>query len=115
MTNFVLGIPAIIWLIISVVFFGLGEYFSKYWAMHPDFWRAFWAFLAYILGTFTWLPILLHKNHLSTMGTAWLALGVVATVSIGLFVFHERISFLQWLGIVLALIALGLLGVTNTK
>ena len=49
------------------------------------------------------------------MGTAWLALGVVATVGIGLFIFHEKITLLQWLGIVLALISLGLLGVTNTK
>ena len=115
MISFLLAIPAIIWLVVSVILFGFGEYFSKSWALHPDFRHAFWALLTYTLGTFTWLPILLHKNHLSTMGTAWLALGVVATVGIGLFVFHEKVTFLQWLGIVLALIALGLLGVTNTK
>jgi len=113
--SFVLGIPAILWLLVSVILFGFGEYFSKYWALHPDFWRAFWALLTYTLGTITWLPILLHKNHLSTMGTAWLALGVVATVAIGLFVYHEKITFLQWLGIVLALVAFGLLSVTNNK
>ena len=115
MIKFFLSIPAIIWLLASVILFGFGEYFSKYWATRPDFWRAFWALLAYVLATFAWLPVLLHKNHLSTMGTAWLALGVVATIGIGLFIFHEKITFLQWLGIVLALIALGLLGVANTK
>ena len=115
MTNFLLSIPAMAWLLASVILFGFGEYFSKHWATQPDFWRAFWALLAYILGILTWLPVLLHKNHLSTMGTAWLALGVVATIGIGLFVFHEKITFLQWLGVVLALIAVGLLSVTNTK
>lgn len=65
----------------------------------------------YSLGGLTWLPALLHKNQLAIMGTAWLLLSIFATLGIGIFVFGEVLGLRQWTGVILAVIALGLLGV----
>jgi len=104
-------IPALVWLVISALFFAVGEYLSKRWGMNPSFNFAVIVVLIYALGTFAWLPALLHKNQLAIMGTAWLLLAVMATVCVGVFVFHEKITNLQIIGVILAIIALGILGI----
>jgi len=67
----------------------------------------------YALGALLWLPALLHHNHLAIMGTAWLLLGMVATVCIGVFAFREHIGLLQGMGIVLAVASLVLLSIPS--
>jgi multidrug transporter EmrE-like cation transporter len=101
--------PAAGWLILSALFFAAGEYLSKVWANAPTGRGAALVVAAYAVGALAWLPALLHKNELAVMGTAWLLLATVATVVIGLFVFGENLSRVQWTGIGLAAIALFLL------
>jgi multidrug transporter EmrE-like cation transporter len=103
--NILISIPAVVWLLVSALFFGIGEYLSKVWAQKPSLVLSFWAVLVYVLGAVTWLPVLFHKNELSTMGTLWLLLGLLATVSIGILVFHESLNYYQIAGVVLAVIA----------
>ena len=57
----------------------------------------------------SWLPALLHKNQLATMGTLWLLLATVATVALGVLIFHEKLNGLQITGLFLAIIAMILL------
>ena len=108
--NILLVIPAFGWLLISALFFALGEYLSKQWGMQPSWQTTLMVVGAYALGTLTWLPALLHKNQIAVMGTLWLVLAIVATVAIGVFFYHEQLTVLQWTGVVLALISLVILG-----
>jgi multidrug transporter EmrE-like cation transporter len=104
--NILLFVPAIIWLLISALFFACGEFLSKIWGGNPSFSLTVLVVIAYVLGTLSWLPVLLHKNQLTTMGTAWLLLATTATVIIGIFIFQEKISFIQGIGVFLAFVAM---------
>jgi len=108
-TRLLLIIPAYGWLILSALFFAAGEFLSKKWGMAPSLSATVLVVIAYALGTLTWLPALLHKNQLAVMGTIWLVLATVATVTIGTVVYHEPLSARQWVGVVLSLTAFVLL------
>ncbi|MFA4936853.1 MAG: hypothetical protein WC575_00970 [Patescibacteria group bacterium] len=103
-------LPAAVWLILSALFFAGGEFLSKKWGIKPSLEMTLLVVAVYAMGTVMWLPALLHKNQIATMGTIWLLLATVATVSIGVFIYHESLNPQQWIGVVLALVALGLLG-----
>lgn len=107
--NILLAIPASVWLMLSALFFAAGEYLSKRWGLNPTWSFAFLVVGTYALGTLSWLPALLHKNQLAIMGTAWLLLAMVATIGIGVLMFHEKLNGLQVIGITLAFLALILL------
>lgn len=109
--KFLLYIPAIAWLLASAVFFAMGEYLSKRWGAHPSWSLTAIVVIVYALGTLSWLPALLHKNQLAIMGTIWLLLAVIATVTIGVFVYREHLTSLQLLGVALALVAMTLLNI----
>lgn len=108
--TFLLAVPAWAWLLLSASGFTLGEYVAKKWALQPSLGLATVVVLTYAVSTLAWLPVLLHKNQISLMGTLWLVLATVATVSVGVFAFHEQLSAVQWVGVGLALAALALLG-----
>jgi len=111
--NILISIPAIVWLLISALFFAAGEFLSKLWGQAPSIRLTILVVLVYSLGSITWLPALLHKNQLSVMGTLWLLLGVLATIIIGVFVFHEHLNRYQIIGVVLALLAMILINIKN--
>lgn len=100
---------AIAALLASGVFQALGEYLSKLWGLTPTWTLGVLAVGAYAISSLIWLPALLYRNQLSTMGIAWDLIAVVTTLAIGLLVFHEALGGRQILGIILALIALWLL------
>jgi drug/metabolite transporter (DMT)-like permease len=104
--SFLLVIPAYVWLLISACFFAGGEYLSKRWGMAPSFNFALLVTFVYSFGVLAWLPALLHKNQLVFMGTLWTVLSTLVTVAIGFFIFHEKLSALQWLGVLLAFVAM---------
>jgi len=107
--NILLAIPAIIWLLLSGVLNASGEYLSKLWGKNPSWKLAVLVALVYALSSIVWLPALLHKNQLSTMGIAWLLIAVVLTLFLGIVVFSEHLTGMQWVGVVLAIVALFLL------
>ena len=104
-----LKVPLWIWLAWSALFFAGGEYLSKVWVLNPS-WKTVALLVGmYVLGVLCWLPALMHKNELAVLGTIWLLLGLMATVAIGLLVFHETVSLVQWSGIILGMVAIVLL------
>ncbi len=109
--SYLLFVPAVAWLLFSAIFFGLGEYLSKEWSLHPSWPLLIFVLLAYIVSVLAWLPVLLHNSSLTTMGSTWLLLGVVFTVMIGVFVYHESMNYYQMTGIAFAVVALLLLNV----
>ena len=107
--NLILVIPAIIWLIASALFFAFGEFLSKKFALNPSFTYVLIIVGVYALGTLAWLPAILQKNQLSIVGAIWSVLSLLATVLIGILIFHEHLNVIGILGIVFAIIAVALL------
>ena len=105
------SVPAMVWLLISAVFFAGGELFSKTWANSPTLLEVILLLAFYTISTLLWLPALYSKNHLVTTGTVWLLLGAVMTILLGIFIFHEKITLLQGFGILFALAAIVLLNI----
>ncbi len=99
-------IPAFAWLLISVVFFAIGEYYSKVWALKPHAGSAFLAVLMYSIGSLLWLPALLAHNQLVVMGRIWLLLATVGSMGVGLFIFHEHMTVMHWIGVAMATAAI---------
>ncbi|MDO8468891.1 MAG: hypothetical protein Q7S29_04000 [Candidatus Peribacter sp.] len=102
-------VPSFCWLLLSAVLFGCGEYLSKRWASAPSFKLGAAVVLVDAIGVILWLPALYNRNQLSIVGVLWALLGTVVTVSIGLFIFKESLTWVQWVGIVCAFVALALL------
>jgi len=107
--DIVRSIPAYVWMIVSAVFFAWGEYLSKKFGLAPGFSLAIAVLVVDSIGTALWLPAIFERNSLAIMGTAWLLIGMLATVSIGLFVFEESLTHTQFAGIAFAFLALILL------
>lgn len=102
-------VPSFCWLLLSALLFGCGEYLSKRWATVPS-WKLGAAVVAVdAIGVILWLPALYNRNQLSIVGVLWALLGTVVTLCIGLFVFKESLTWVQWIGIVCAFTALALL------
>jgi hypothetical protein len=111
--NLANSLPTYLWLTLSAGFFAVGEYFSKKFALHPDWKGLLLVCSMYLLGSLAWLPALFRTNQLAATGTAWLLLSMLATLGIGFGVFHEKISSINAGGIALAAIALMLLNYQN--
>ena len=105
------SINYIIWLILSAICFAVGEFLSKKFAINPKISYVFLILLAYCVGTLFWLPAILQKNQLSIVGTIWSVLSLLATVSIGVLVFSEKLNLVGTVGIIFAFISIILLSV----
>jgi multidrug transporter EmrE-like cation transporter len=98
-----------LWLTLSVMIFGVGEYLSKKWALNSSFGLAAIVVLPYMAGTWLWLPALKAGKNLSTVGIAWSIMSAAVTVGLGLICFEEKLSELNYAGLALALVSLILL------
>jgi multidrug transporter EmrE-like cation transporter len=96
-------------LLFSGLFQAGGEYVSKLWGFHQSWQTGLLAVALYAVSSAIWLPALLYKNQLSTIGVAWDLVAISATLLLGIFVFHEVLHARQWLGLILAAVALWLL------
>jgi len=98
-----------VWLVLSALFFAVGEFFSKKFALNPSIINVMYILSAYILGTLAWLPAILQKNQLSVVGVIWSVMSLLATVSIGVLIFNEKLDIAGIVGIIFAFIAIILL------
>ncbi len=109
--KFLLSINYIIWLIVSALFFAVGEFLSKKFALNPKLIYVILILTTYSIGTLAWLPAILQKNSLSIAGTIWSVLSLFATVLIGVLIFGEKLSVLGIIGVIMAVIAIILLSI----
>lgn len=107
--NLVTGIPAMIWLIISALFFAFGEFLSKKFALAPSLYYVVAVVVIYALGALAWLPAILQKNQLSIVGAIWSVMSLMATVLIGILIFGEKLNAIGIFGIIFAVISIVLL------
>lgn len=101
----------IIWLVISVLFFAVGEYYSKKFAISPRISFVVLLLAAYLVGELLWLPAIMQKNQLSIVGVMWSVMSVLATALIGFIIFKESLSLIGVIGMALAIISIILLGI----
>ena len=104
-----LSINYIFWLVLSALFFAVGEFLSKKFALTPKLIFVILILLAYSLGTLAWLPAILQKNQLSIVGVMWSVLSLLITALIGTIIFGEKLNFFGILGIIFAIISVILL------
>lgn len=97
------------WLWVSAVFFALGEYLSKKYALEPSWEKVAGILAAYLVSVILWLPAIRETKDLARTGAAWSVLGLAMTVVLGVGVFGERLSGTQWVGLGLAAVAVWLL------
>jgi multidrug transporter EmrE-like cation transporter len=107
-----LSVNYIFWLVASAIFFAVGEFFSKKFALNPSIYYVVFILLAYCVGTMFWLPAILQKNQLSIVGTIWSVMSLLATVAIGVLIFNEKLGLTGILGIIFAFISIILLAST---
>jgi multidrug transporter EmrE-like cation transporter len=109
--KFLLSINYIIWLIVSAIFFAVGEFLSKKFALSPKFLYVILILIIYSFGVLAWLPAILQKNSLSIVGTMWSVLSLLTTILIGILIFKEKLSIAGIAGMVMAIIAIILLSI----
>lgn len=102
-------LPSWVWLCISVLLYSGGEFISKTWANSPSTGEVVAILVLNGLSTFFWLPAILSENKLAEIGTAWLVLAAAAPICIGVLLFKEELSMIQWIGAGLAIVAFLLL------
>lgn len=107
--KFLSSINYIAWLIISALFFAVGEFLSKKFALNPKIIYVVFILITYSLGTLAWLPAILQKNQLSIVGTIWSVMSLIATIAIGVIIFNEELSAIGVIGITAAFISIILL------
>jgi len=90
----------ILYLIISSIFFIIGEYYSKLFSISPNIKLAIIVCISYLIGTIGWLPAIYYGKNLSTTGSMWNILASLSTIFLGLVIFKEHITNLQFIGII---------------
>lgn len=103
------SINYIIWLILSALFFAIGEFLSKKFALNPKLGYVISIIIIYSFGVLAWLPAILQKNQLSIVGTMWSVLSLLTTILIGVLIFNERLNIAGIAGIIFAFVAIVLL------
>ena len=97
--------------LLSMVFYGLGEYFSKGFANTSSSKSAVFALLSYMAGAATWLPALKRLNSLSILGTIWNVGYMIITLCLGIYVFGEPLTTIKIVGLIFGLISIILLSI----
>lgn len=102
-------IPYWAWIVISAIFFALGEFLSKKFSLNPG-WTLFLLFLVVdTISASAWIPAIFEKNQLSITGVIWSIVSLIATVLIGVLAFNEKLTLIQVSGILLGLVSVALL------
>jgi len=99
-----------LWIIGSMIFYGIGEWSSKAWATGVSKYLFVVAIMAYALNAMCWMPALKQHGGLAILGTIYASLYALITILIGTLIFQEPLTIKQWVGIVFAIIAVSLLG-----
>lgn len=98
-----------LWLLLSVVSFGFGEYISKLFSLKPSLFLAGIIVIPYVIGVWLWLPAVLKMQSLSVAGTIWNVMSTIVTISIGVLIFKEQLTYANVAGILCAILSIILL------
>jgi multidrug transporter EmrE-like cation transporter len=85
--------------------YAFGEWLSKRWALEQTPFNWSLALLAYTVSCAGWLGIMAHTNKLTLMSTLWEIGCLLLAAVIGVVIYGERLTPMQWVGFFLAIIA----------
>jgi multidrug transporter EmrE-like cation transporter len=94
-----------IWLILSSLFFVIGDFASKKWVSNPNISHMIVLLASYTLSSLVWLPALMQKDSLSVTGILWSIVCMINTILLGVLYFKESLTMIQGIGIGLGFIA----------
>lgn len=100
---------AILIFLIAMIAYGFGEYTSKLFSLNPSIKLVILTILLYIVPNICWFPLILWFKKLTIIGSLWNLGYVLITLFVGFFIFHEVVTTIQMIGIILAIIATGLI------
>lgn len=101
-------IPLIVylWLFLCLIFYAGGEYYSKIYSLHPN-WKIFsLVIFLYAINSSLWLPAISSGKNLTVISTLWNLSYMMVAPIIGLILFKESISTLQFCGLGLGFISI---------
>lgn len=98
-------------LIVYIVFFSLGMFMSKKYIVTPNIYNFLWVNFWFFLCNISWLLTLSNFPKLSKIGAICNILCLLCGIFMGVYIFNEKITTHQFLGIVFGIIAIILIGI----
>jgi multidrug transporter EmrE-like cation transporter len=95
---------------VCIIFEIIGDYLFKKWTMTNKTWELIVGTTGYIISSLLWLYSLKYED-LSKASVIFIVLSLVALTLIGVYCFDETLTTLNWIGVVLATIAIILVSV----
>lgn len=99
------AVPLWAWLLIALVFYAASEYWSKLWSINGSTWTAVLVFVGYSVTTVCWLGIMAHRSQLLLMSVSWQVVGAILAAFVGVGLFAEKLSVLQWVGVAVGMLS----------
>ena len=98
-------IPLLLLFAVSALCVGAGDYLAKKWSLEPGWGSCAGALTCYFSSSFFYLLTLTRKG-LVVSCVIWSTASIIAFLFVGLVVFHETLSGVQVIGVVLGVISL---------
>src|SRR6185436_6997663 len=99
----------IIPLAILIFFEGVADIFSKHWSLKGGFRLAAFALISYLIANTFWLFALRNGSGLGRGAIIFSVASAIIAILIGLLFYHEKVSGLQFLGMLLGVFSLVLI------
>ncbi len=96
-------------LILLVIFEACADIIAKYFAITNKLWIGVGALAVYIIANIFWLVSLKNGAELATGAVIFSVISQILAILIGVLIYHEHLSIIQGIGIILGLISLVLL------
>ena len=97
------------WLFLSSILFAMGEFYSKKWAINPDWQKMTMLIGSYLVSVLLWLQAIGQTKELAVTGAVWSVLSLAITVLLGTMIFGEKLELGHWIGLGAAAVAVFLL------
>jgi len=98
-------IPLLLLFAVSAIFVGIGDYLAKKWSIETQWGSFAGALVCYFVSSFFYLQTLLRKG-LVVSCVIWSIASIIAFLFVGLVIFHETLSGVQLIGVILGIISL---------
>ncbi len=95
-------------ILLSGLFLIIGDYFAKFWSQDQKGILFFLAIVSYILYGVFFIPSLL-KDGLVVTALSVILINILGFLIIGLWIFHETLTYLQVVGLIFGIISIVLL------
>jgi drug/metabolite transporter (DMT)-like permease len=89
----------------SALLYGIAEYLSKMYANTGGSLSLCSAFILYCIISALWFPALRQHNQLAVMTVIWTMMYIIVGSFVGVAFCHEKLTVMQWIGIVFAVIS----------